>query len=268
MPLAPARTLRTFRYAMYFNGVDAYVVIPLTVYGWSGITIQEWIYPFNPKANIAWSKFSMIGDYLTDYPSAFHGTDSRYDYTWVAHHFVTRRQDGTKGVRDFSFYAYRNSWVNIAWRFSIADRAYVGYINGNMVYSATIPSTEKTILEWNPDIATYPQYYKRFVLGASVMCHEHMKMMQYQLLVYSRALSDSEILWNYQYPDNPVRNGLVLWLKADPNYVKDIDGDGRLEWVDLSGFGNHGKIYGAQLVQLVKTPARVLKPARILTPAR
>jgi hypothetical protein len=65
--------------------------------------------------------------------------------------------------------------------------------------------------------------------------------------IYSYALSDSEILWNYNYPDNPVRSGLVLWLQADPAYVKDIDGDGRLEWLDLSGYNNHGKIYGAVL---------------------
>jgi hypothetical protein len=87
-------------------------------------------------------------------------------------------------------------------------------------------------------------------------------------MVYSRALSDSEIRWNYLYPDNPVRNGLVLWLKADPSYVKDIDGDGVLEWIDLSGNNNHGKIYGAQLVQLVKTPARTLTPYRVSSPKR
>jgi hypothetical protein len=89
-----------------------------------------------------------------------------------------------------------------------------------------------------------------------------------QVLIYSRALSDSEIQWNYQYPDKPIRDDLVLWLQADPAYVKDIDGDGILEWIDLSGYGNHGKIYGAQLVQLIKTPARVLKPVRILKPLR
>jgi hypothetical protein len=89
-----------------------------------------------------------------------------------------------------------------------------------------------------------------------------------QVLIYSRTLSSSEILWNYSNPDNPVRNGLVLWLQADPNYVKDIDGDGVLEWVDLSGNNNHGKIYGARLVQLIKSPTRTLSPARILSPAR
>jgi hypothetical protein len=268
MPLAPRRVLKQFKYAVYFDGVGNYVVIPLTVYGWSAITIQEWMYPYHPKANAYWSKFSMIGDFWTDYPSVFWGTDNRYDYTGLSLLFVTRKPDGTRGSYTFSIYAYRNTWVNTAWRFSLADRVYIGYVNASRLYSATIPSTEATILEWNPAKATYPDRYRRFVLGANVLGFEWMKMMQYQLLIYTRALSDSEIRWNYNYPENPVRNGLYVWLQADPNYIKDIDGDGRLEWVDLSGFNNHGKIYGATLVQLVKTPTRVLKPARVLTPVR
>jgi hypothetical protein len=110
--------------------------------------------------------------------------------------------------------------------------------------------------------------YRRLVLGANVGGGEHMKIMQYQLLIYSRALSDSEILWNYQHPDSPVRDGLVLWLQADPAYIRDIDGDGVPEWVDLSGNNNNGKIYGARLVQLIKPPARTLSPARALPVAR
>jgi len=268
MPLSPRRVLRIFRYAMYFDGVKAYVVIPLTVYGWSGITVQEWMYPFHPKANPLWTKFSMMGDYWTDIPSVYWGTDNRYDYTGMSLNFYTRKPDGTRGFYGFSIYAYRNTWVNTAWRFSLSDRTLIGYINGGKVYSASIPSTEKTILEWNPDTATYPYRYRRFVLGANVDGGERMKMMQYQLLIYTRDLSDSEVQWNYLYPDNPVRNGLYVWLQADPNYIKDIDGDGVLEWVDLSGYGNHGKVYGAMLVELVKTAKMVLTPARVLKAVR
>ena len=268
MPLAPARTLGTFKYAMYFNGVNACVAIPLTVYGWQEITVQEWLHPLHPKANSAWTKFNMIGDYWTDYPSVFWATDNRYDYTELDLVFVTRRSVGTRGIYGFSIYAYRNSWVNTSWRFSLSDRTLVGYVNNSRVYTASIPSTEKTILEWNPDTATHPSRYKQFVLGANVYGGEHMKVMQYQILIYTRGLSDSEIAWNFNYPERPVRNGLYVWLQADPAYIKDIDNDGVLEWLDLSGNNNRGKIYGAQLVQLVKTPARVLMPARVLSPVR
>jgi hypothetical protein len=253
---------------MHFDGVDDYVVIPLTVYGWPAITIQDWVYPFHPKANSLWSKFSMVGDYWTDRPSIFYVTDNRYDYTRLELYFITRRPDETRRYYHFSIYEYRNTWVNVARRLSLADRVFIGYVNGSRVYSATVPSAEKTVLEWNPDTTTNPWMYRRFVLGANVYGWENMKMMQYQLLIYTRALSDSEVAWNYLYPDNPIRDGLVLWLQADPNYVKDIDGDGVLEWVDLSGYNNHGKIYGATLIQPVKAPRRVLAPARVLPPVR
>jgi hypothetical protein len=69
-----------------------------------------------------------------------------------------------------------------------------------------------------------------------------------RILIYSRALNQIEIQWNYNNPDDPVRNGLVLWLFAHPDYVRDIDGDGINEWIDLSGNNNNGKIYGAKLV--------------------
>jgi hypothetical protein len=268
MPLTPRRVLRAFRYAMFFDGVDDHVDIPLTVYRWPGITIQEWMYPFHPKANISWSKFSMIGVYGVGYTSTFIGTDNRYDYTFLGFFFTTRTPDETLVHYVYGIYTDRNTWVNVARRFSLSDRALAYHVNGSNVYSWSIPSTEATVLEWNPDTATYPSRYKRFVLGANVLGGESMKMMQYQLLIYARALPDPEILWNYLNPDNPIRNGLILWLQADPNNVKDVDGDGLLEWIDLSGFGNHGKIYGARLVELIKTPARTLTTTRALPVAR
>jgi hypothetical protein len=270
--LSHARVLRVFKYAMFFDGIDDYVVISLTVYGWSGITIQEWIYPFHPKPNVWWSKTGMIGDFWTDRPSTYYTTDNRHDYTVLNSAFRTRRPDGTHSVYAFSIYAYRNTWVNVARRFSLADRMFIGYVNGSRVYTATIPPTEATILEWNPDRATYPWMYRRFVLGANVYGAgagaENMMMMQYQLLIYTRDISSSDIEWNFRHPDNPVRDDLYVWLQADPAHIKDIDGDGVLEWIDLSGNGNHGKIYGATLVELVKSPARAPAPARLLAPVR
>jgi len=82
------------------------------------------------------------------------------------------------------------------------------------------------------------------------------------VLLYSRPLTDEEILWNYNNPDNPVRRGLVLWLHWDS-----ID-PAKGVWYDKSGYGNHGKIYGATLVKIVKSPRRVLTPARVLAPVR
>jgi hypothetical protein len=269
MPLAPRRLVTwPSRYAVYFDGIDDYVKIePFTVYGWSEITIQDWIYMYHPKANATYSKFSMIGDVWTDYPSTFHGPGYPYSYTYMLTRWYTRKPDGTLGSYTYDMYGYRNTWVNVTRRFNSAREA-AFFINASKVYSATVPSTEKTVLEWNPDTATYPYRYRRFVLGANTNFGEWMKMMQFQLLIYSRALSDSEIAFNYNNPFNPVRDGLRVCLIADPQYIKDIDNDGILEWIDLSGYNNHGKIYGARLVDLYKSPVRTLPAARTMPVAR
>jgi len=236
--------------AMYFNGMNAYVVIPLTVYGWSSITVQEWLYPFRPKANSEWTKFSMIGDVWTDYPSVYWGTDDRYDYMGLGLHFPTRKPDGAIEGHYFSIVAYTNMWVNVAYRFSTSDRVLAGYINGVRVSTASIPSTEITVLEWNPDTATYPWMYRRFVLGANVYGWENMKMMQGNILIYSRPLSDAEIQHNMSNPNNPIRDGLVLWLDA-----RACDASKNICY-DLSGNNNHATMYNVQIVSL-SNPVRV-----------
>jgi hypothetical protein len=262
MSKTPIRVVKTFRYAMFCNGVNAYVVVqPFVVYGWEEITIEELIYPFHPKANSAWSKFSMIGDYWVDHPSTFIGTDNRFDYTWLNVYWVTRRPNGTLNWYVFDIFAWRNTWVHVTRRFT-TTREYSVWVNAVKRYSVTVPEDEKTVLEWNPDTATYPVYYRRFVLGSNVYFVEQMKVSYYILRIYSRALEDWEIRHNYSCPYNPVRDGLELYLLAHPDYIADVDGDGVLEWIDLSGKNRHAKIYNAQIVEVVRQPVRVLAKAR------
>jgi len=191
---------------LHFDGVDDYVVVglqpdgsgkPFTVYGWSEITIEEVIYPVWPKANAAWTKFSMIGDSWVDYPSTAIGTNNRIDYTWLRIFWTTRRADGTKVDYYSDIYAYRNTWVHAVRRFT-SSRELSVWVNGNMIRSWTVPSTEKTVLEWNPDTATYPVRYKRFVIGANVDFSEQMTVRHGYVRIYSRALSDAEIRTLYE----------------------------------------------------------------------
>jgi len=65
----------------------------------------------------------------------------------------------------------------------------------------------------------------------------------YAVIVYSRALSDSEIKYIYNNPHNPPQDDLVLWLS--PGSIDPING----KWWDLSPYGNHGTIYGATVVE-------------------
>ncbi|MCD6131815.1 MAG: LamG domain-containing protein [Candidatus Hydrothermae bacterium] len=67
----------------------------------------------------------------------------------------------------------------------------------------------------------------------------------YMVHVYDDALTDSEIKYLYYNPfDPPRQDNLVLWLTSGS--IDPVAG----KWYDLSGNGNHGTIYGAQLVEL------------------
>ena len=62
--------------------------------------------------------------------------------------------------------------------------------------------------------------------------------------IYARALSDSEIYQLYAHPLRPPLDGLILWLKGWPEFIHDG------VWWDASGYNNHGTIYGATVVDV------------------
>jgi intein/homing endonuclease len=99
-----------------------------------------------------------------------------------------------------------------------------GYLNGVEVYSKTVGN-----MQWNTKNVTIAV---RTDLNSLTFTNGLIS----EVLIYNWALSPDEISWNYQNFYNPVRDGLVLCLIADPQYIRDIDGDGRLEWIDLSGY--------------------------------
>jgi len=235
-------------YALDFPGESEYAVVePFTVYGWSEITIEELIYPVWPKANTAWSKFSMIGDRWTDYPSTYLGTNGKYDYTVLSVSWFVRKPSGTTEGYSYDMINYVNQWVHVIRRFT-EDREFSVWINGEKKYSAAVPEDYATVLEWNPDTATHPEYYRRFVLGASVEFEEFMTVKYGYLRIYKdKALTADEIQHNKENPMTPITDGLVLWLDAR-KVVNDL-------WPDLSGYGNDGTIYGAEWIAVDKPSA-------------
>jgi len=61
--------------------------------------------------------------------------------------------------------------------------------------------------------------------------------------VYNRSLSSAEVAaWR---PEAPVGGDLVMHYYAHPQHVRDVDSDGVLEWLDLSGNNRHAKLRGA-----------------------
>ena len=246
MPLTPRRVLKQFRYAMYFDGVDDYVRTVSTISLSTPITVVVWFSHIDKYNVLALVANAGAGYYALGFRFFVntYGTQDR-----------RLRIEAATGTSGSDLSTPVNAVQPGVWNHGTAvinSGNSSLWLNWQKLDSGSLLDFTKTDYVYIGTMA-YSLYFCGYIS---------------QVLIYSRALSDSEIQWNYQYPDNPVKNGLVLWLKADPQYVKDIDGDGILEWVDLSGYGNHGKIYGAQLVQLIKTPARVLKPARVLSPAR
>jgi len=73
-----------------------------------------------------------------------------------------------------------------------------------------------------------------------------------EILIYNRVLSESEVRYLYNNPFSPIFSGLTLWLA--PASIDIANG----KWWDLSGKGNHGTIYGATEVNLVKPEVEVL----------
>ena len=246
MPLSPSRIPRIFRYAMYFDGVDDYVVN--TGFKWSvlrnGFTIALWL-------NAA----DRNGDILRHYATPQGYFIVRYQTGYRCVGLETRSTDTNEyyGLFESSDRNPPNVWNNAVATWNTAQGCW--YVNGVLDRCDSDPRTGKGM------------DYTGFYIGRKFFTDYYQGYVS-QLLIYSRVLSSGEIQHNYLYPDNPARNGLVLWLQAHPDYVKDIDGDGVLEWLDLSGFNNHCKIYGAQLVQLINTPARALTPARVLSAVR
>jgi hypothetical protein len=246
MPLSASRVPKQFKYAMYFDGVDDYVSVPRSPsLNPTSISIFTWVYQLQYYPS--WGVYLDRNDYYAL------GLENGVVWSWLRLPITDRTGATRLPLNQWLFIGvtydgvvrkhYANGLLDAQW----TENAPLGiYDSVRLIIGANANDTTTTVVS--------PNYFKNTYIA--------------HVLIYSRALSDSEVQWNYNCPDNPIRNGLVLWLQADPAYVKDIDGDGILEWLDLSGYGNHGKIYGAQLVQLIKSHLRTLQPLRVLPCAR
>lgn len=76
--------------------------------------------------------------------------------------------------------------------------------------------------------------------------------------VYNRYVDDTELQTIYENPNDPPRAGLVLWLA--PDSVDDVNG----KWLDKSGLGNDGTIYGAQLKE-VRTFESMVQTSKVMS---
>jgi hypothetical protein len=153
-----------------------------------------------------------------------------------------------------------DTWYNLAfvWEGSSTKKRYI-YIDGNLdnqgVSSGLLTVTSGTLTGNGGWIGRYGSVFHYGYIA--------------NLLIYNRALSQSEIQYNINNPITPISSGLILFLIANPETIQDIDNDGINEWIDLSGNNNHGKIYNATLQQDSTSPIPGILPVkRLLSPSR
>jgi hypothetical protein len=247
MPLTPKRVLRTSRYAMFFDGVDDYIKFgdvnffdgerPWSVTIWfkTGSHNGVWHDIIEDGQTTAGIILEIVKRYNSDYIE-----------------FIYTNTNGAKGI-DYYIPYTPNQWNFLSITFDGANASI--YMNAQLIATVAFNGTPASTTEV-------------FTIGGRIYSGRSWDGLIGEVCIYSRVLSYSEILQNYNHPGNPIRDGLVLWLQAHPDYIKDIDNDGILEWVDLSGYGNHGKIYGATLIKLVRDAVAVSTPKRIQSVVR
>ncbi|MCD6131817.1 MAG: hypothetical protein J7J61_06935 [Candidatus Hydrothermae bacterium] len=220
-PIAPKfewRPRRLFR-GLSFDGIDDYVEVPssnalkvssgLTLYVKGKLTIEI--------SKQLYSRGAFAGKGLEDYVIQIEQEANRVRGKIIdskgAPHYTLYTGDATK-VHDYVL-------------------TFNGYVQKLFVDSSLVDSTS-----WSGEIR---QSDNSLLIGSLANIH-YLGLEIYTILVYSRALSDSEIKYIYNNPHNPPQDGLVLWLS--PGSIDPING----KWWDLSPYGNHGTIYGATVV--------------------
>ena len=209
--------------AHYFNGTNAYTVVP-NFYNYSALTLYfVFMSPNVNKRGGLLRYFWWWNNYGFDIEQS---VDSNG-------YLSVRFGAGTTSVTDHPAYPLRNfTWYSVAVVLPSqgVDVAKL-YVNGSYVKSYSYgyaPPSSPTDL------------YIGAVAPANLSLYGYMS----QVLIYNRALSSTEIQQIYNTPNNPPTNGLVLWF-SNPDFTNECC---KAIWIDKSGNGNNGKLYNVQMV--------------------
>jgi len=240
MPLAPTRTLTILRKALSFDGIDDYGEIDNTALfdPNSDFTIVVYIKPYSfPETNIG----IFTGKYSV-YPGNIGWALQIYDKR-----VLFRFADGTTQINALgTTYMTTNTWYMLT-----------GVRNGNTAYAYI-----NTTLDASADLSTLGSVSTPYIYIARFGQGFYFSGEIAFILVYNKALSDTEISQIYTDPDHPPKSGLVLWLH---DTSIDIENN---TWKDLSGNGNDATIYGATAVDVVRPATRVINATRVVEPVR
>ncbi|MCI4407519.1 MAG: DUF2341 domain-containing protein, partial [Thermofilum sp.] len=221
-----------------FNGINNYAMVkPFSVYGWNEYTLVAWISP----TNVFGGKTDMIGRNL---PSP----------VWWIGSWIELSPYGTYNVIGCEIWRPSDNAHYVVWDYSMPLSSYKW---AQIIYTVSKLSKNvqiyfNSIMLKNVDISSYldagyitpmdDEYMTKFVIGTAPTFDEWASLIHGELRIYNRALSPTEISGLYQGTLNPT-DGLMLWLVADPHYIYDINWDGYVDWIDLSGNNHHATLY-------------------------
>jgi hypothetical protein len=198
------------RYVLSFDGADDYVNTPLSINGYAGLTYEAWVNAGD--LNFGATNWKMIVD---DGNSQTFLAVSKTNYNIV---FGLNTGSGFSTLSGLTL--SQNQWYHVVGTYDGSyQRIYVnGVLDTSKAWSGNIVSSTTVRVGWG-----LSDRYWRGLID--------------EVRIYSRALSDDEIKWNYMHPDDPIRDGLVLWLPMDESTGDTV--------YDLSGYNNNGTRYGA-----------------------
>jgi len=222
MPRRLPRQLRPVAQVMYFDGMDDYVALGFGVA--APFTVIAWV-SYATFLSTKYTEFISQGVSYAD--RAWHlGHNPYAPNQYIARIYFT---DGRYATIYSLTRPQTNVWYCLA--LVVDTNSATLYVNAKLDASESYNNIVKST--GTIDVGRLANVADEYFPG-----------LINEILIYSRALSQNEIAWNYNNPDNPVRDGLVLWFHWDSIDIR------AGKWYDKSGYGNHGTIYGATLVEL------------------
>ncbi len=235
---APVRAGETQYYALSFDGEDDYVKVTITESFSSGFSI------------VAILRFEGIPNTTAGYDWMGIATKRRYNDDWGLMQKVSSESGelalfvgGTRVVSHELIGGLKNGHSYMLAATYDGSTAKL-YQDGVLIASA---SASVSIAD-NYDDIFIGQSYDKYPFKGKI----------YLVLIYNRALSDSEIQAIYNDPLNPPTDGLVLFYSPDS-----VD-TANNKWLDKSGHGNDGTIVGASYVPLRPVSEALSDEARAL----
>jgi len=240
MPLTPVRVMRIVPKALSFDGIDDYVEVPDFLPQLSEITVETLFYVLS---------------------EARYGLVTQADYTgWRLYTVETELDFGILATNDKYYYVHYTPPESYA---SVWHHLVGIYRKPNLeLWHDKQRVAAWTVGDYDIKDSTAPILIGATWTGSNPTLRWFVKGYIALVRIYDRALTEDEIRHNYYFPNDPVKDGLVLWLHWDSIDV------GAGKWYDKSGYGNDGTIYGATEVEIIKSPVRTLTPTRLLSPVR